>query len=319
MRSDRIRRPLAAAVLLALAGAIAWPTGVGAQSGDVAALENRVARLEQDIANLRRLVTSGETLPSQNAAESGQPLPPTSAAQLQVRMSQLEEELRSITGRMEEVSFQVQQLNSRMDTTLSDIEYRLTALEGGEPAAPSANAGQSGGSGGQPSNNPPAMTPPDQGDGPTQVVPPPANGGGESGPTETASVELPEGTAAEQYDHAKSLLRQREFEEAAGVLQAFIDAHPDAPLTGNAYYWLGETYYVRGQYDQAIAKFGAGYKTFPEHPKAPDNLLKLAMSLGKSGRKPQACAAFTELQRKYPDAGTNLKSIARQESQSLGC
>ncbi len=318
MRSDRIGGPLAAALLAALACALIWPFDARAQSGDAAALQDRIGQLEQEIADLRRLITGGGTPSSQSQGptEVGGEMPPTLAARMQIRMSAIEQELRTITGQFEEMSFQLRQLDDRMDTALSDVEYRLSALEGGAPGTPppSASASPDGGSS---STTPGPYNPPEMGGAPTPVTPQPSNGDAGAEPTQTAS--LPEGTPAEQYDHAKALLRQRQFEGAADVLQAFIDAYPDGPLTGNAYYWLGETYYVRGMYDQAITRFGQGYKTFPDHPKAPDNLLKLAMSLGATERKPQACAAFAELERKYPNAGSNLKSIARQESQKLGC
>jgi len=317
MRSDRIGGPLVAALFVALACAVAWPMAARAQSGDAAALQDRIARLEQEIADLRRLVTAGEipSSQSQGPTQVGGEMPPTLAAQMQVRMSQIEQELRTITGQFEEMSFQIQQLDDRMDTALSDVEYRLSVLEGNAPGTPPPSAGAT--PGGSSPTTPGPYNPPEMGGAPTPVAPQPSNGGASGEPTQTAS--LPDGTPSEQYDHAKALLRQRQFEEAAGVLQAFIDAYPDGPLTGNAYYWLGETYYVRGMYDQAITRFGQGYKTFPDHPKAPDNLLKLAMSLGASDRTSQACAAFTELERKYPNAGSNLKSIAQQESRKLGC
>lgn len=293
------------------------PSTALAQSGDVAALQDRIARLEQDLANLRRMVTSGSTLPRERdgASDTGDQVPPTFAAQMQVRMSEIDEQMRTVTGQIEELSFRVEQMNNRLDTALADIEYRLSSLEGNEPgtAAPSTSDG------------PPTVSDSGAGTaegGPTPVTPPTGNGshadGGEGG-GQMASVSLPEGTPSEQYDYAKSLLRKQDYAEAEAALQAFIDAHPDSPLAGNAYYWLGETHYVRGDFEQAILRFGEGYKKFPEHPKGPDNLLKLAMSLGRSDRTPQACAAFTEFSRKYADAGANLSAIAEKEKQRLGC
>ena len=69
---------------------------------------------------------------------------------------------------------------------------------------------------------------------------------------------------------------------------------PQDYLAGNAQYWMGETYYVRGRYQDAAVTFAEGYQKYPTNSKAPDNLLKLGMSLGQLGKKADACVAFAQ-------------------------
>ena len=65
---------------------------------------------------------------------------------------------------------------------------------------------------------------------------------------------------------------------------------PNDPLAGNAQYWIGETYYVRGQYKNAADAFLKGYKKYKSSEKAPDTLLRLGMALAELGQKDAACS-----------------------------
>ena len=102
-------------------------------------------------------------------------------------------------------------------------------------------------------------------------------------------------------------------------MTAFIASHPDDQLAGNAHYWLAETYYVRGDYRKAAGYFAAGYKNFPESSKAPDNLLKLAMSLANLDQPDKACFTFKELSERFPNASQSIMQRAAFESRRAGC
>jgi len=130
---------------------------------------------------------------------------------------------------------------------------------------------------------------------------------------------LPAGSPKDQYDFAYSLLQQREYDEAQIALTEFVTKHPDTELAGNAQYWLGETHYVRGQYEEAASAFLTGYQKYKKNTKGPDNLLKLGMSLGKLGQTQQACRSLGRLGTDYPDAPATVKQRAQRESTSLGC
>jgi tol-pal system protein YbgF len=130
---------------------------------------------------------------------------------------------------------------------------------------------------------------------------------------------LPEGSAPERYDHAVSLLRRSEYDEAEKALGAFITLYPSDPLTGNAQYWLAESYYVRGQYEKAAGGFLECYTKYPKSSKAPDSLLKLGMSLNQLGQKKEACATFDQLKRELPNASDGVKQLALTEAKRAGC
>ena len=98
-----------------------------------------------------------------------------------------------------------------------------------------------------------------------------------------------------------------------------MQKNPTDVLAGNAQYWLGETYYVRGDYQKAAVTFAEGFQKYPNSGKAADNLLKLGMSLGEMGKKPDACTALSQLITKYPGAAEDLLVRARREKEHYGC
>jgi tol-pal system protein YbgF len=127
------------------------------------------------------------------------------------------------------------------------------------------------------------------------------------------------GTPQEQYAHAFGLLRASQYDEAELALKSFLLRNPDNPLSDNARYWLGETYYVRGQYPEAAQQFVEAYEKNREGPKAADVLLKLGMSLSQLGKREEACATFRELSRTQPDAPETVRDKVAKEAQRTGC
>jgi tol-pal system protein YbgF len=126
------------------------------------------------------------------------------------------------------------------------------------------------------------------------------------------------GTAERLYESAYESLLGRRFGAAEGSFRMFLDRHRDHPLAGDAHYWLGETYYVQGDYKQAAQSFLEGYRGFPQGRKAPETLFKLAQSLQQLDQKPQACSTFAEVAKNYPTAA-NVRNEALKEMQRAGC
>lgn len=301
-------------------------TSVGiarAQDRDLRPLLDRLDRMERDMNQLQRQVYRG-------GSTSGAPVPVVpadggTAVNVELRLDQIETQMRTLTGSLEEVNYSIDQLKRRLDKLVGDVDQRLTQLEhpgtpagaatgavaaapapgaGANPAAPPSQAGtlvappvaQS--SGGQIA----AARPP--------AAPTPAPGGGGT---------LPSGSAQDQYNYAFGLLRQADYPAAEEALRTFVQRYPNDPLAGNAEYWLGETYYVRKDYNNAAATFAEGYRKYPQSGKAADNLLKLGMSLGNAGQKKEACLTFNQLAHDFPKASGNITERANQEKQRLGC
>ncbi len=318
-----------AAAALGMLIAVAWVSTASAQSSDLQSLSEEIKRLQRELTTLQRYVYRGEQPPASAITEvygTEGAVNQTQAARLELRISQIEAELRQMTGSMEERSYRIDRLNKRMDKLVADVDLRLRRLEertGGRPVAPVAGTGtgqesQAAG-GGEPGTLGTVREDAvaavrtqnvEQGSA-TQAVTPPSAG--------TLAYVLPGATPEEQYNHAFGLLSQANYEEAERALQAFIDQHPSHRLAGNAKYWLGETHYVRGQYNDAAITFAEGYQQYPTSKKAPDNLLKLGKSLAALGEKTDACGTHSELTRRFPNASAPILQQADQERRRLAC
>jgi tol-pal system protein YbgF len=126
-------------------------------------------------------------------------------------------------------------------------------------------------------------------------------------------------TPEESYDAAYQLLRRADYGQAELALRVFIENYPDHELSGNAFYWLGETFYVRDDYENAKRAFAQGYKKFPTGPKAPDILLKLGMSFRGAMDDANACVIFKELNDDHPNAPAVIITRLEQERAKAGC
>ncbi|MBP02212.1 MAG: tol-pal system protein YbgF [Rhodospirillaceae bacterium] len=133
------------------------------------------------------------------------------------------------------------------------------------------------------------------------------------------TLSLPSGTPKEQYDFAFNILRKADYSNAEKVLRLFLESNPDHELAGNAQYWIGETFYVRGDFESAAVEFLTGYETYPNSAKGPDNLLKLALSMASLEKKDEACASLTRLASIYPSANDIVRRRAQTERSRLKC
>ena len=316
-----------AAALCGLALCLAAGGARAQTSSDLRPLLDRLDRIERDMNLLQRQVYRGT---GPGGAPVAMSAPDAQAAvNYEVRFGQIEDQMRNLTGQIEEVTYNIAQLKRRLDTLASDVDQRLTALErGAAGGAVSAVAPPAAGAA-----DPRTLAPPPKGAGANPAEPAsqsgvlgqiPAGGGEQTaaapaGAAKPAAASLPAGTPQDQYNYAFGLLRQANYPAAEQALRAFIQRYPNDGLAGNAQYWLGETYYVRQDYGNAAAVFAEGYQKYPKGGKAADNLLKLAMSLGQLGQKADACRAFARLDRDFPSAPGNVKDRAGDEKKRLGC
>jgi tol-pal system protein YbgF len=146
----------------------------------------------------------------------------------------------------------------------------------------------------------------------------PSQGADRPGAGAAVAMEAP-GNSKQSYETAYGYLLQQNYEAAESAFDDFLKRYPDDPLAGNAQYWLGETLYVRGQFKQAASAFLKGYQTYARSTKAPDSLLKLAMSLDRLGQRDAACSSYNELGTRFPNAPSHVRTRADSERKRVGC
>jgi len=139
-------------------------------------------------------------------------------------------------------------------------------------------------------------------------------------PTEAAAIpETKTGSDKEAYESAYALLKTGDYEAAEQAFLKFMTDYPDSTYLGNANYWLGESYYARGQYAEAAGLFADGFTKYKDNTKAPDNMLKLGLTMKQLGKKSEACTAFKGLASEFPKANEALKKRAKDEAKALKC
>jgi tol-pal system protein YbgF len=121
------------------------------------------------------------------------------------------------------------------------------------------------------------------------------------------------------YDAGYNYLMASDYVSAEATFRSFLRNYPQDGLSGNAQYWLGETYFARGDYRKAAHEFLKGYKTYKTSAKAPDNLLKLGMSLHRLGQSDAACQTYTQLREKYKSLSGHISRRLGQEQTKARC
>jgi len=299
---------------------------------------DRLDRLERDLNLLQRQVYRGK-IEDGDTSSSPPGAPPAStpgvsgstAADMEVRMSTLESQMRGVTGNVEEVKHSIDEIRARLDKLVADVDTRLTAVEqkaktAAPNPAPNPTMAATEPTAAAASNPPGAST---AGGGAeaaksgdkteTALAAPGAATAAQPPATTSAEEPLPQGTPMEQYQFARAQLAKADYPGAERSLKAFLKAYPNNELTENAEYWLAETYYVRSDYTNAAVTYADGYKRFSNGSKAPDNLLKLGLSLANLGQNDQACKAFAEIDKKFPTARADIRDRAAAERKQRSC
>lgn len=333
-----LHRPQASIIALAMMcgaalGGLSLPAAGFAQAqSDTQGLVNRLDRLERDLSTMQRMVARGEP-PAMGAASQVIASPALRdgagagggddlLAKMQVRISQLETQIRALTGQVEESNYRSRVLAERLDKMQADADFRFRDIEqrltGGGPLAqnpPAANA-------------PEALVPQKTQPGvmgtmseadlkkfsqaPVQI-PPTQNPQTQAGSDQMAA------SPKEAYEAAFALLQKQDFAAAEAAFKGFLAKWPKDALASNAHFWLGETHYVRQDYPLAARSFAESYKSFPKGNKAPDSLLKLGMTFAQLGQNNEACVSFGRLNTEFPAAPDLIKRRLVAEKQKAGC
>ena len=253
--------------------------------------DRRFDRLEKTVRTLQSAVSQAQATGAPVVVRPEGPDPAVLA--LQSRMDDLEQSRRNLTGEVETLTNQLEQASRARDAEraaanadLKAISDRLTRLESQLAAmtAPPVPVGPDVGLGGVGPNGP--LRGGVDGGGRAQVQDPgPADGG--------------EPTEASTFRRARDLKTAGDYDMAAASFQDYLARYGASPRAPEAYYNLGEIYFLRENYRDATAAYASALKARPKTAWAPDAMVRLAESLNLSGQAPQACAAASEFTQRY--------------------
>ncbi|HET7414037.1 MAG TPA: tol-pal system protein YbgF [Pararhizobium sp.] len=293
-------------------------------------------------------------------AGNGRNMVMAQAADGAVRMQQLEEEVRKLTGRVQDLNYQLLQTQEQIRQMQKDNEFRFQRLEGAaglgggagtgtsaaptppaandhtqNMAAPSAGTAQAsralpGVEAGTTASTTTAPNVPGRGAPPKSLgtVTFDANGkiigdsmaapGANASGTQTAS--LPSSSSPQDiYRAAYNQLLNGNYKAAENGFHDYIDVFPDGPQASDAAYWLGESQFSQGKFNDAARTFLDAHQKYPKAKKAPETLLKLGMALAALNNQDTACATYSEVLKRYPDVSAEVRRKVAREEKRTGC
>jgi TolA-binding protein len=247
-----------------------------------------------------------------------------SVNKMSVAVETLQQQMRTqqeaSSGKLDQVSGQVQSLNDSLDEVkarLNSLEKSLQSVQNQQQSINAAlqNMAQPAGSAPTVPGNAPAINP---GTAPTGVpaaadqAAAPAAAVGSNGnvppdnpfpATQGPSATAPAGpapvaiykTALGDYEAAKYALATQEFNQV-------IHSNPTDPLAGNAFYYLGEIDYRSGRFAAAVKDYDHVLDGYPGNPKIPVSHLHKGMALLAMKDREGGVAEFRALILRFPNS-----------------
>lgn len=282
-----------------------------------------------------------------------------SSAELLVRIQDLEELIRTLTGRVEGLEFQLTQMQTQLAKQAEDNEFRFQELEGGaggkpQAAAPTDGVTPSGTLPQTPASEAPAVaaTP----DAPASAAPmddlpladlngePMDSVGDSADPLLKGGIdqlgtmstddplggrpldltlgnggEISSGDAKAQYDAGYDAMTRGDYAFASDQFQQFVALYPDDPQTPDAINWLGEALIQQGQFTDAAQVLADGYTKHKDSNRAPDMMLKLGVALVGADQVDVGCRTFYTLKQRYPQLSPAFTQRLQEEATKAKC
>lgn len=285
-------------------------------------------------------------------ADVGAGLPVILAQAADPRIAGMEETIRQLNGRVEELNFQILQMQDQLRKMQEDNEFRFQEIEkqkegsvvpAGEPkqdnaavpeAAPKADSAAAAEPAEAPKEEAAEAPKPEAGqdvvlgapEKPLGTITFDANGNPKGGaeavdPVDGAVLSAlpPSDDPEELYRNSYQFILSGDYKTAETGFRDYAEKFPGDARAADAQYWLGEALIGQERYRDAAEVFLAANKAFPKARKAPDMMLKLGVSLAAMKQRDVACATFGEIGTRYPGASDALKGRVKQEQALAGC
>lgn len=208
-----------------------------------------------------------------------------------------QDELRRLQGQIEQLRFEHDTLERRNKELSADLERRVLKVEGVLAQQQAVAAAAVGGP------TPPFASMPAN----PASIPPPVTLPNAANVVQSATSSAEEEAA---YLRAFDYLKAGKYDNAIVSFRAVLDKWPRGAYSDNAWYWLGESQYVKRQYQPAFTAFSTLTDRFPTSAKVPDALFKSGLAQNELGNAEAAKALWKRVVRDYPQA--NAANLARQ-------
>lgn len=225
----------------------------------------------EDVPVIELGVGSGSSLPNSTSYNPQV----SSNSELMLIVQQLQDEVRSLRGQVEQQDYRLKQMESKQLDRYRDLDRRISAASSGSLGAIGTAVVAGGNAAGVPSvTEEPSLAP-----------------------------NRPVLDDAKAYQDAYNLVKKdRNIPKAIEAFNAFIKDYPTSPRLPNAYYWLGEIYVLNKNLEQASASFMEVIASFPKSHKAPDAAYKLGIVFDQLGDRQKSDKYIDLVINKYPDS-----------------
>ena len=250
------------------------------------ALQNQIYQLRQEVQILRDQAAHGGSV-------TARPNGPSSVssndmvAQLLTRVDGIEDQLRQLRGRIDEMNNQMQRQSADLGKRVDDLTYQMGNRSGTQPF--------------------PLPTPPLGGSGLLDPSPTPAAPLSPRG--RTPEMAMQEGNAA---------LARRDYAGAEAAAREVL-ATRSSPRAYDGQMLLGQALFGGRKYSDAAIAFDDTYKRNRKGAHAQDALLGLANSLTGIGEKPAACGTLDKLRSEFPQPRADLRDGIAAAAQRAAC
>ena len=102
------------------------------------------------------------------------------------------------------------------------------------------------------------------------------------------------------YKDAYETFHRGDLEGARRKFEAFLKQYANTELSDNAQFWIGETYYLKKDFEKAILEYEKAIVKYPEGDKIPAAIYKQALSFLELGDKTNARNLLKRVIEKYP-------------------
>ena len=298
------------------------------------ALAGRLERLEEQVANLHGVVAAVETLAKNTGGGGGYSASAAGGGASSEQVRQLSEQIAELTQRLQRLEARFgantppagepprEQTGYNTIAPASGFEDKEELPPLSTPQAePDRYASR-------PANNAPsqAYNPPSQQTASAgQSIAQPRPYGTDAYPSAPVAPRPTQATASAAsspralIDQAYGALGRHEYSLAETYFQQFLDQYPSDLMAGSAQYGSGEAAFSSGEYRKAADRFLKTFTNYPSNDRAPEALLKLAISLRRLGENAAACDSFAELQRRYPQGPKSVLQRADVEKRRANC
>ncbi|GAB4387523.1 MAG: tol-pal system protein YbgF [Thermodesulfovibrionales bacterium] len=134
-------------------------------------------------------------------------------------------------------------------------------------------------------------------------------------PAPAPEAKAPAAGPEKAYDAAYDKFKEGRYGEAREGMRAFLRDYPRHELAGNAQFWIAETFYAEGDYDDAILAYEEVLQNYRDNRKVPAAMLKQAYAFRELGDRKAARGILKELIARFP--GSEQAKAAEQDLKKL--